>query len=139
MEGGGELERRVRARLTPSEGRKFGLSVGIAFGVIASISLWRGHEIVPMVLGGLSALLILSGLVIPGRLGPVHAAWMGMAHAISKVTTPIFMSIVYFIVLTPAGVIRRLVSRNPLHQKHTETGYWISREGGGRGDISRQF
>lgn len=93
----------------------------------------------PLVLGGISALLILSGLAIPGRLGPVHDAWMGMAHAISKVTTPIFMSIVYFLVLTPAGVIRRVVSRNPLHQRHTETGYWISREGGGHGDITRQF
>ncbi len=139
MERGGGLERRVRARLTPAEGRKFGLSVGIAFLVIASISWWRGHETVPMVLGGISALLILAGLLIPGRLGPVHHAWMGMAHAISKVTTPIFMSIVFFLVLTPAGVIRRLVSRNPLHQRNTETGYWIPREGGGRGDITRQF
>ena len=133
------MERRVRAGLTPTEGRKFGLSVGIAFLVIASISLWRGHEIVPMVLGGLGSVLILAGLAIPGRLGPVYRAWMAMALAISKVTTPIFMSIVYFIVLTPAGVIRRPVSRNPLHQQRTETGYWISREGNGRGDISRQF
>lgn len=139
MEGGRGLERRVRARLTPAEGRKFGLSVGIAFLVIASISLWRGHQIPPMVLGGLGSVLILAGLAIPGHLGPVYNAWMGMAHAISKVTTPIFMSIVFFLVLTPAGVIRRLVSRNPLHQRNTETGYWIPREGGGRGDITRQF
>ena len=133
------MERRVRAGLTPAEGRKFGLSVGIAFLVIASISWWRGHEIPPLVLGGLGAVLILAGLAIPGRLGPVHHAWMAMAHAISRVTTPIFMGIVFFLVLTPAGVIRRLVGRNPLHQRRTETGYWITREGSGRGDISRQF
>lgn len=133
------MERRVRAGLTPAEGRKFGLSVGIAFLVIASISWWRGHEIVPLVLGGVGSLLLLAGLAIPGRLGPVYAAWMGMAHAISKVTTPVFMSIVYFLVLTPAGVIRRLVARNPLHQKRTNSSYWIPRDEGSRGDLGRQF
>ena len=133
------MERRIRARLTPAEGRKFGLSVGTAFLVIGGVFWWRHHQTAATVLWSIGGALILSGLLIPGRLGPVHAAWMGMAHAISKVTTPIFMSIVYFVVLTPAGVIRRIVGRNPLHQQHTETGYWIAREGGGRGDITRQF
>jgi hypothetical protein len=133
------LERPVRAGLTRAEGRKFGLSVGTAFLVLGGIFWWRGRETAAMVLGGLGMLLILSGLAIPGRLGPVYTVWMGMAHAISKVTTPLFMSIVYFVVLTPAGLIRRLVARNPLHQQRTDSGYWISRDGGGRGDLSRQF
>ena len=133
------MERGIRARLTPAEGRKFGLSVGAAFSLIGGVFWWRGHQTAAIVLWSIGGALILSGLLIPGRLGPVHFAWMGMAHAISKVTTPIFMSIVFFLVLTPAGVIRRIVGRNPLHQRRTNTGYWIAREESGRGDITRQF
>jgi hypothetical protein len=42
---------------------------------------------------------------------------MKLAHALSKVTTPIFMGIVYFVVLTPIGFIRRSFGGNPLVHK----------------------
>ena len=46
-------------------------------------------------------------------LGPVERAWMGLAGIISKVTTPIFMSVVYFVVLTPVGLLRRCSPEAP--------------------------
>ena len=52
-------------------------------------------------LGALGGALALAGLVVPRDLGPVERAWMGLAHPISKVTTPIFMGVMYFLVLTP--------------------------------------
>ncbi len=128
------------ARLTPAEGRKFGLTVGIAFLVLAGISYWRGHRIPPLVLGGLGALLVLAALVIPGHLGPVYRGWMGLALAISKVTTPIFMAIVYFLVLTPAGIILRLVGHRALQHVAVDGSYWQRRPEGQRAaDMTRQF
>jgi len=121
------------------EGRKFGLTVGIAFIVIGSLAWWRDVEILPWALGVLGFLMILGGAVLPHRMGPVHSAWMAMAHAISKVTTPIFLSIVYFLVLTPSGFIRRLVSGTPLHRRRIKSGYWVPREGDVRSDMTRQF
>ena len=94
----------VPARLTAAEGRKFGLTVGIAFGVLGGILLWRGKETLSTVLLALGGVLVLAGLVVPTLLGPVERAWMGLAHLISKVTTPIFMGIVYFVVMTPIGI-----------------------------------
>ena len=47
-------------------------------------------------------------------LGPVERAWMGLAHAISKVTTPIVMGVMYLLVLTPVGLLRRRFGGNPL-------------------------
>ena len=41
----GDWQNRVPARLTPAEGRKFGLTVGAAFLVLAAIPWWRGHRI----------------------------------------------------------------------------------------------
>jgi hypothetical protein len=97
----------VPARLTAAEGRKFGLTVGLAFGVLGGFLLWRGKETVSTVLLALGGVLVLAGLVVPTLLGPVERAWMGLAHLISKVTTPIFMGIVYFAVMTPMGFFRR--------------------------------
>lgn len=129
----------ARAGLTPREGRKFGLTVGVAFGVLAAIGFWRGHVYVPGALATLGALLVLGGLAIPGHLGPVYRGWMRVAHAISKVTTPLFLSIMYLLVLTPAGLLMRALGRNPLRHSESEGGYWIMREPGQTGDLDRQF
>jgi len=117
----------IRAGLTPREGRKFGLTVGAAFLVLAAISRWRGHEIAPLVMGGLGGLLVLAGAVLPGRLTPAYRAWMQLALLLSKVTTPIFMGLIYFVVLTPTGLLIRLFGRNPLKTKKVEGSYWVTR------------
>ena len=96
------MERPIRARLTRSEGRRFAFPVGLAFLAVASITLWRGHQSASLVLGGLAVALLLAGALIPTRLGPVYRGWMGLALVISKVTTPIFLGVVYFLVITPS-------------------------------------
>jgi hypothetical protein len=103
---------RVPARLTAgaytaAQGRKFGLTVGLAFAALGGALAWRGRPTASTVLFALGGALVLAGLVVPASLGPVERAWMGLAHRISKVTTPIFMGVVYFLVMTPAGVLRR--------------------------------
>jgi hypothetical protein len=129
----------ARARLSPSEGRKFGLTVGAAFGVLAAIGFWRGHLILPAALATVGVLLAIAGLAIPGRLGPVHAGWMRGAHAISKVTTPLLLGLMYVIVITPAGLIMRLLGRDPLRHPESRGGYWIVREPGQGSSLDRQF
>jgi hypothetical protein len=139
MEGEWRLATGVPTRLTPAEGRKFGLTVGIAFLVLTALVWWRGRMGAVYVLGSLGTLLVLAGLIIPARLGPVNRAWMGLAHLLSKVTTPIFMGIVYFVVLTPTGVIMRLLGRNPMKAKATEQGFWYRHNAEDHSDLKRQF
>ena len=133
------MAHRIPARLTAAEGRKFAFTVGIAFLVIAGISKWRGHELPPLVLGGLGAAFVLAGLVAPSHLAPVQRAWMGLALAISKVTTPIFMGIVYFLVLTPIGLMRRLAGHNSMQHPVVDSGYWNVRTADTSSDLTRQF
>ncbi len=131
---------RVPARLTAAAGRKFGLTVGIAFLVLAGIAFWRDNAVTTYVLGGLGGALALAGLVIPTRLGPVERGWMAIAHAISKVTTPIVMGAMYLVVMTPIGILRRTFGGNPMVHQPSGTSYWHSRPEGKRGgDLTRQF
>jgi uncharacterized membrane protein YcfT len=117
----------VRAGLTKAQGRKFGLSVGIAFLALTGLLLWRGRETIAYVTGTLSVLLMVGGVVVPTKLGPIERAWMAMAHRISKVTTPLIMGIVYFLVVTPIGLLMRLLGRNPLAHPRRETSFWVDR------------
>ena len=131
----------IPARLTPREGRNFGWTVGAAFLALSGLLWWRGKHSAALVFLALGAVLILAGLVAPARLGPIQRAWMGFARLLSLVTTPIFMGIVYFLVLTPTGGIMRLFGRNPIRRPLTEGSFWVRRPAGeGRhGRMEHQF
>ena len=140
MEGERELATGIPARLTPAEGRKFGLLVGVAFLVVAALLWRRTHLTGAYVAAALGAGLVLGGLLVPGQLGPVYRAWMRLAELISKVTTPIFMGVLFFLVLTPAGLIARMVGHRALAATRGSSSHWRSRpEGSRRGNMDHQF
>jgi len=141
MDRGGRVEVRVPAGLTTRELRKFALTVGAAFLVLGGIVFWRGHVRAAAVFGLLGGPLILAGLLIPGRLGPVYRGWMAFSLAISKVTTPIFMALVFFLVIGPTAAVLRAFGRNPVVRTMSDGGYWVTRSDGEgrRSDLRRQF
>ena len=70
-------------------------------------------------------------------MGPVYRRWMGLALLLSKVTTPIFMGLVYFVVFTPMGVARRLMGHNGLVRPAGDS-FWVAKERT-RSNLQRQF
>ena len=131
----------IPARLSRGEARRFGLLVGAAFLALGALLWWRGRPSSALVFGSVGAALLLFGVMLPGPLVPVRRVWMGLAAGISKLTTPIFMGIVYFGVLTPTGVVRRLFGHSPLRPRPTKGSLWVIRDGGGRhpADMEHQF
>ena len=100
-----------------SEGRKFGSTVGLAFVAIAAVLFWRSRETAAYVTGAIGAALIMGGLIAPASLEPVHRAWMAFAVGLSKITTPAFIGIMYYAILTPTGLIRRTFGKSPLRHE----------------------
>ena len=129
------------ARLTRREGRRFGFTVGGAFFVLAVFAWWRQRVLVANVLGLLSGALVLAALIIPTRLGPIERAWMRLAHAISLVTTPVVMAVMYFGIITPIGLVRRWFGLNSIEHHLSGDGFWKPRPAGKRRSASmeRQF
>ena len=130
----------IPAGLTATEGRRFAFPVGGAFLVLGGVAWWRGHGELAIALAALAVLLGALGLLFPTRLGPVSRAWMGLAVAISKVTTPIFMGVIFFGVIAPIGLLLRVLGKGPLASRRDATSLWHRREvGARRSNLSRQF
>src|SRR5438093_7493684 len=141
MEGERRLETRVPARLSRAEGRRFGLTLGAAFVVLGVVLAWRGRAGAALGTAALGAALLLAGLVLPTRLGPVQRAWMGLAAALSRVTTPVFLGVVYFGAILPMGLLLRALGRNPLAHPGPQASRWIARPvaASSRRDMERHF
>ena len=122
--------------------RRFGLLVGGIFAIIASWPLvLRGDE--PRVWAGLIAGgLIMVGLAFPVALGPVYRIWMRGAEALGWLNTRVLLGVVYFLVMTPIGVLMRLIGRDPLDRRLGDRpSYWVACKphGESRGSMERRF
>ena len=140
------MAERVPARLNPGsqysarDGRRFGFAVGAAFLVLSALSRWRGHDIPPTLLAVIGGSLVVGALVAPTRMQSVERWWMRFALAISRVTTPLFMGAVYFLLVTPIGLFRRAMGKNAIAADAGATSFWIQRPiGERRGNLERQF
>jgi hypothetical protein len=106
--------------------REFGLLVGGVFILLGGWWLYRGHlkTVAPILLGLGSALAVL-GLLFPKALVYPNRAWMGLAHLISMVTTPIILGLVFYLLFMPIGVIKRLMGWDPLRRRSpSAASYW---------------
>ena len=61
-----------------------------------------------------AVVLAVSGVVFPMALQPVYKGWMRVGLILNKITTPIILSLVFFLVITPMGLARRLISGDPM-------------------------
>jgi len=114
--------------------------VGAAFVALGLFVRWRGAGPAGTALAAGGLLLAMAGVAVPGRLTPLFRAWMGLARVLSRVTTPLFLGVVYFGVITPTGLVLRLLGRHPLVGPREGESYFVSRPAGGRrSDLTRQF
>ena len=109
--------------------RNFGLTVGIAFGVLAALLFWRekAHYVYFAVI---SAVFLVFGLLVPVALKPVEKVWMTAANAMGWVMTRVILTVLFFAVFTPIGFLGRLFGKDFLNLKMdpAATTYWIYRE-----------
>jgi hypothetical protein len=91
--------------------RSFGLMVG---GIFAVIGLWPIVMSQPprwWAVGGGSVLVTLGG-VAPGSLTLPYKGWMAVGHVLGWVNTRIILGIVFYGLLTPLGLIRRVLGHD---------------------------
>jgi len=113
--------------------RKFGLTVGGVFALISAVLLWRGEwewTAVRAGLAGAGGALIVLGVLAPVVLRPVHRVWMTLAFAMGFVMTRVILTLAFFGVVTPIGVLMRALGKDPLpkHRDPEAESYWIVRE-----------
>lgn len=130
----------VSAGLTSREGRKFGLTVGSAFLLLALVFWWRDHELPRNAVTALGAVLIAAGVLVPRQLGPVQRGWLRFGHLLSRVTTPVILGVLYLFLITPIGWLMRSTRGNPIAHRAEDGSYWVRRPPlRGKHAMSRQF
>lgn len=102
-------------KLDKKELRKFGLVLAVVI-----LLLWWlfSPSLAWQWLAGVELIVVLAALLIPVTLTPVHWLLTRLSHAISKVLNPLILGFVFFLMVTPMGVVMRLFGYDPMRIKH---------------------
>jgi hypothetical protein len=122
----------VSAKPDRKELRTFGLSLGVVCLIWAGILWWRGHRApLPWLLGA-APVLVLLALAAPAVLGPVHRVWMPVAKGIARALTWLLLTLTFYLVFTPYGIVLRMLGKDPLDRgfEKGRASYWHRRSDG---------
>ena len=123
------LDEILAIKSSKKELREFGLTIGIILCLLGGIVLWRGKPAYPylFLIGGI---FIIAGIVIPFILKPLQKAWMTFSIILGFFMSRVILTVLFYLVLTPIGLLMRLLGKDILDQKidKNKTSYWHARD-----------
>ena len=112
-----------------SSNRNFGIVFFVVFLLIALYPLINSGEIRIWSVVIASIFLVL-GILNSNILLPLNKLWFKFGIFLGKIISPIIMGIIFFLVVTPIGLIMRLLGKDVLNLKYNDyKSYWIEKTG----------
>ena len=105
--------------------RKFGITIGVILLIIAGFLFWKEKESFQILLI-IGVTFCILGIVIPFILKPIYWVWMIFATILGWIMTRVILSLLFYMILTPIGLISRLFGKQFLELKwnKTDSTYW---------------
>ena len=123
-----------------SSNRSFGLLFFVFFLVISLWPFTKKIEI-NLYLISIALIFLVLGLLNSKILSPLNKAWIKLGEILGRIVAPVVMAIVYFIILTPIGLLVRLFGKDLIGMKFSndiKKSYWIKRKKN-LGSMNKQF
>ena len=117
------------SKINISSNRSFGLVFFVIFLIVA---LWplKYEEDIRLWSLALSIIFFILGILNSKLLTPLNKLWFKFGILLGSIVSPIIMGIVYFAVVTPTGVLMRLLGKDLLKTTKTKSisTYWMKRD-----------
>ena len=112
-----------------SSNRSFGTVFFIVFLLIALYPLLKGNDLRIWSLI-ISFIFLALGLINSKILTPLNRLWFKFGLLLGRFISPLIMGIIFFIVVTPTGIIMRLFKKDLLNLRYNKKeSYWINKSG----------
>lgn len=112
-----------------SSDRSFGLVFAGFFAVLTLHNWWRAGHSWPIYLV-IAAVFLAAALLRPILLQPLNRAWTRLGSLLGAIVAPIVMVLLFFLVITPIGLLMRLTGKDMLRLRgaRKDDSYWIVRD-----------
>ena len=116
------------SKIKISSNKSFGIVFFTVFLIIAIWPLLNGYEIRYWSLI-ISIVFLILGILNSKILTPLNKIWFKIGILLGNVISPIIMSIIFFLVVTPTSFIMKILGKDLLNlKKNTKNSYWIKKQ-----------
>jgi len=110
-----------------SSNKSFGIVFFIVFLILAIYPLKNNGNIIIHLLI-ISFVFLALGLTNSQLLTPLNKIWFKFGIFLGKIVSPLVMSIIFFLLVTPIGILMRLFKKDLLNLKYnSKKSYWIEK------------
>lgn len=116
--------------ITTKDLKQFGVALSIILGIFGGIHFLKGHVSAYPWFFWIALTILFLGVIVPRFLRPIFIVFTKIAHAIGWFNTRVILVIVYYLVLTPIGLVLKIFGKDILDIKakeNTQT-YWKERK-----------
>ena len=77
----------------------------------------------------ISIIFLILGLLNSNILTSLNRVWFHFGIFLGKLISPIIMGVIFFLVVTPIGLLMRALGKDLLNLKYNNNSYWIEKKG----------
>jgi hypothetical protein len=99
--------------------------MGLAALVAGLLLLRNRQELAGVACLVLALLFLVFAVTRPAMLDPIARRWLALADLIARVVTPLMLALLYFLIVTPMGLLRRTFGKSPFVRDPHAGSYWI--------------
>jgi hypothetical protein len=119
----------MNSEINKSSNRNFGIVFFIVFLIIAIYPMLNEGDVRFWSL--IASLIFLTlGILNSEFLTPLNKMWFKFGIFLGKIFSPLIMSLIFFLVVTPIGLVLRLIGKDVLNLKfNNDKSYWVEKRG----------
>jgi hypothetical protein len=100
---------------TPEQARDTGMALTLLCLIV--VYFWQAYRLMP-----LAMVLLVITMAWPRAFHPLAGLWFGLAHLIGTVMSTVILTVLYFVLVTPIGLVRRAFGADSLQLKKWKKG-----------------
>lgn len=106
----------LKRKITKDQSRDTGMAMVLLFLIVFATRKREGWLLAAMALHVVN-------MIVPQMFRPVAVLWLGLSDLLGSVVSKILLSIVFFLVVTPIGIVRRLLGKDSLKLRAFKAGH----------------
>src|SRR5262245_55171065 len=124
------IERRAA---TAADLKWTGLIMAACFGIFGTLSYLRGHPVATAAMWSIGGAPCIAYYGVRATQPLLFNVWMGLTFPIGWLISNTIMAITFFLVMTPVGLLMRLVGYDPMNRgfDRSAESYWVPRKRAG--------
>ena len=108
--------------------KSFGITIGIVLFIISGLLIYYDNDAYQLI-AIIASIFISLGFILPVLLKPIYFVWMTFAAILGWIMTRFILSIVFYFILTPIGLLTRMLGEDFLALKKLPSdSYWNQRD-----------